>query len=78
MKTSFGTGSTQNKTYRGMFGQRIACLQDGFDSLGEFLKVIHDGRADNRLITKVPSGLNEGIPSEGGFLVPDEYHRPIT
>jgi len=72
IKTTFGTGSIQNKTYRGMFGKNNLS-SDGFDSLGEFLKVIHDGRADNRLITKVPTGLNEGIPSESGFLVPDEY-----
>jgi HK97 family phage major capsid protein len=72
MKTTFGTSGTQNKTYRGMFG-KDNLSSDGFESLGEFLKTIHDGRADNRLITKVPSGLNEGIPSEGGFLVPSEY-----
>jgi HK97 family phage major capsid protein len=76
MKGNFGTGTTQNKTYRGMFGTDNLSA-DGFDSLGEFLKVIHDGRADNRLITKVPSGLNEGIPSEGGFLVPSEYSAQL-
>jgi HK97 family phage major capsid protein len=72
IKSNFGTGNTQNKTYRGMFGTDNLS-SDGFESLGEFLKTIHDGRADNRLVTKVPSGLNEGIPSEGGFLVPNEY-----
>jgi HK97 family phage major capsid protein len=72
MQKTFGTARTQNKTYRGMFGTDNLS-SGGFESLGEFLKTIHDGRADSRLITKVPSGLNEGIPSEGGFLVPPEY-----
>jgi HK97 family phage major capsid protein len=51
-----------------------------FASFGEFLAaVVSDGRggtADPRLFGAA-SGLNEAVPAEGGFLVPQEYAMEI-
>jgi HK97 family phage major capsid protein len=47
-----------------------------FRGLGEFLTAVAgeaQGKRDNRLWEARASGLNEGISSEGGFLVPQEF-----
>ena len=47
-----------------------------FRSLGEFLSAVAaeaQGKRDNRLWEQRASGLNEGVSSEGGFLVPQEF-----
>lgn len=71
-----GAGSAVDKSYRGMFPG--ATMSNGdFDSFGDFLKCIHDGRSDTRLVTKSPSGANQGIPTDGGFITPEEYAARI-
>ncbi len=62
----------EQKKYKNLFEMK-SLSAGGFDNFGEFLKTIDSGRSDNRLIIKAPSGSNEGVPSEGGFLVPPEY-----
>jgi len=71
-----GVGPAVNKTFKGMFGDR-GIADGGFENFGDFLKTINSGRADDRLITKAPSGSSEGIPSDGGFLVPTEYSAQL-
>lgn len=52
-----------------------------FKSAGEFLKAVADveisHNTDKRLLPLKASGLNESIPSQGGFLVPTEYASGI-
>lgn len=56
---------------------------EGFKSLGDQLKAIADagtpgGRIDRRLYEmKAPSGLNETVGSEGGFLVQQDFATDI-
>jgi len=38
--------------------------------MDEFLRTLHSGRADNRLIN---ASMVEGIPEFGGYSVPEEY-----
>lgn len=42
----------------------------GFNSLEDFLTIVHSGRADERL---VKCSMVEGVPDLGGFSVPEEY-----
>jgi HK97 family phage major capsid protein len=76
MNENYGVHSVQNKTFKGMFGEENLS-SGGFDSMGEFFKLVDSGLNDSRLITKAPSGSNEGIPSDGGFIVPNEYTARI-
>jgi HK97 family phage major capsid protein len=76
MEQTYGISSVKDKTYRKMFGGK-SLSDGGFDTFGDFLKCIYDGRADSRLVTKSPGGSNEGVPSEGGFLTPSEYSARI-
>lgn len=64
----------------------VKAKPEGFKSLGEFFLAVKShgmGRSmDNRLgqyseEMKAPSGMNETIPSEGGFLVPPEFAAGI-
>jgi HK97 family phage major capsid protein len=71
MNENYGVQSVQNKTFKGMFGNNNLS-SGGFDTFGEFLKLIDSGLNDSRLV-KAPSGANEGIPTDGGFLTPDEH-----
>ena len=66
------TTRTASKSYRGMFyGNEMVCLSNsGFHSMDEFLKTLHLGRADQRLLN---SSMVEGIPEFGGYSVPEEY-----
>lgn len=61
-----------SKYFRGMFyGNENAKLSNsGFHSMDEFLKTLHLGRADQRLLN---SSMVEGIPEFGGYSVPEEY-----
>lgn len=50
--------------------------KSGFKSFGEFAQAVKSNPSDPRLAAanaKAPSGLNVGVDSEGGFLVPEEY-----
>ena len=57
--------------------------QQGFESFGEFLQAVAaagrtDGRVvDPRLFQAAASGLNEAFPSEGGFLVQQDFATEI-
>lgn len=60
-------------------GKKKEESRGGFESLGEMLKSVaqaadpHARKIDPRLVeTRAASGLNEGVPSEGGFLVQKE------
>ena len=62
------------RTYRSLFyGDGAAALSNGeFDNFGEFVEVLSSGRFDPRLRASTRA-MTEGVPSEGGFLVPEEY-----
>lgn len=61
-----------SKSYRGMFygNEAVSLSNSGFHSMDEFLKTMHLGRADQRLLN---SSMVEGIPEFGGYSVPEEY-----
>ena len=61
-----------SKSFRGMFyGSETTKLSNsGFHSMDEFLKTMHLGRADQRLLN---SSMVEGIQEFGGYSVPEEY-----
>ncbi len=53
-----------------------------FENVGEMLQAVvgygREGRADPRLFEKrQPSGLNEGVPSEGGFFVEKQWAQEM-
>ena len=68
------TNNPRGRTYRGLFyGDEGAALSNGdFDNFGEFLEILSSGRFDPRL-GGTARAMTEGVPSEGGFLVPEEY-----
>ena len=61
-----------SKSFRGMFygNEAVSLSNSGFHSMDEFLKTLHLGRADQRLLN---SSMVEGIPEFGGYSVPEEY-----
>jgi HK97 family phage major capsid protein len=71
VRTPVATKSV-SKSFRGMFyGNESTSLNNsGFPSMDEFLKTLHLGRADQRLLN---SSMVEGIPEFGGYSVPEEY-----
>jgi len=68
---------SHGRTYRGLFhGDKAISLSQGdFENFEEFLKVLSSGRHDPRLaeVSIRSDAMTEGIPSEGGFLVPEEF-----
>lgn len=60
-------------------GCRAQGSTDGFNSFGEFLVKVYDaghGKGwDERLQTK--EGMSEGVDSEGGFTVPEQFRNEI-
>ncbi|WP_257194250.1 phage major capsid protein [Acetivibrio clariflavus] len=50
--------------------ETVSLSNNGFHSMDEFLRTLHSGRADNRLIN---ASMVEGIPEFGGYSVPEEY-----
>jgi HK97 family phage major capsid protein len=76
---------------RGSDGPRVTAIRDredptaGFKSLGDFawsvVRYTTGDKSDSRLLkwaTKAAeSGLSEGIDSEGGFLVPEEFAQDL-
>ena len=66
------------KTYRGLFyGDQGASLSNGdFENFGEFVEILSSGRYDPRL-KGTARAMTEGVPSEGGFLVPEEYSAEL-
>jgi HK97 family phage major capsid protein len=61
-----------SKSFRSMFygNETVSLSNNGFHSMDEFLKTLHLGRADQRLLN---SSMVEGIPEFGGYSVPEEY-----
>ena len=52
--------------------------KDGFRTFGEFLCSVKNNTSDPRLRQNPNrSGLTEGVDSEGGFLVPEEYSNKL-
>lgn len=57
--------------------------QDDFSSFGEQLQAIaragmnKGGDRDNRLVWQAAAGLNEAVPSEGGFLVQKQFSTEL-
>ena len=55
-------------------GEENTLSNDGFKSFRDWLVAIHRGAPDERLNYR---SLNEGLGSEGGFLVPTEFAAEI-
>jgi len=68
------TDRSYGRTYRNLFyGDPGASLSDGgFDNFREFVDILSSGRYDPRLRGSTRA-MTEGVPSEGGFLVPEEF-----
>ena len=69
-----GRGERPGKTF-GKIGAKYADLfgappRSSFRSADEFFQIIHAGMSDPRLYA---SGMNETVPAEGGFSVPEEF-----
>lgn len=65
-------GVAGGRKYAEMFPGNMA--NDGFRSFGDFLKAIHVGMLDDRLVpTAAASGASEGVGADGGYMVPAEY-----
>jgi HK97 family phage major capsid protein len=58
----------KGRSFRDLFGP-VAARND-FHSFDEFASILYRNQYDPRLMA---AGMTEGIPSEGGFLVPVEY-----
>ena len=61
-------GATDNRERFGSFGQQLAAVMHAG---------MPGGRVDPRLFTAAASGLNETVPSEGGFLVQQDFSQEI-
>jgi len=64
------------KKFKSMFsnGGRSSLSNGGFKSFNDFLKTVHSGRYDDKLIgSGIKNSMTEGIPVEGGFAVPEEF-----
>lgn len=63
------------KDYRSLFGIRKEQTLDqgGFRDFNEFLSLLHSGRADERLKMVETRAMTIGVPSSGGFVVPEEF-----
>jgi HK97 family phage major capsid protein len=64
------------------FGSRPATTTGGFNSLGQQLKAVAQamtpgGQTDPRLFQAAATGLNESVPSEGGFLVQNDFNNDL-
>lgn len=62
-----------------MFSQMFPLISrstSGFNSFGDFLRTIHGGLADPRMINAA-AGSSEGIGVDGGFLVPTQYTAEV-
>jgi len=64
----------KDRRYRSIF-KRTYLSDGGFQSFDEFARVIKTGRYDPRLENL--RSINEGVPSEGGFLVPSQFAAEI-
>jgi len=62
---------SEDRSWKGLFGETPN--GSGFKSIDEFLTAVDVGRADIRLDALQRRAMSEGIPSEGGFAVPDQF-----
>jgi HK97 family phage major capsid protein len=68
--------STESKTFRNMFkakNQGARLDNGGFNTFNEFTQAVFSGMADNRLHNLNVKAMSEGIGSDGGFSVPEEF-----
>jgi HK97 family phage major capsid protein len=73
--------STEPKTFRNMFrakNQGARLDNGGFNTFNEFTQAVFSGMADNRLHNLNVKAMSEGIPSDGGFAVPEEYAATLV
>ena len=61
----------EKRSYRGMFGNPES--SNDFENIGEFASLVSGGRADERLLR----AMQEGVPSDGGFSVPQTFTETI-
>jgi len=60
----------ESKKFANMFGG--SRNNGGFKNFNDYLTVVHSGRYDERL-GGISNVMTEGVPSQGGFAVPEEY-----
>jgi len=63
--------TAESKKFKNMFGNSLS--NGGFRSFNDYLKTVHSGRYDERLGGGFRNAMTEGVPSEGGFAVPEEF-----
>jgi len=72
-RTGATFGFCRDRTYRGMFLRNApdsAVLDNGgFDTWEDFLRAVHSGRADDRLVRSMATTAG----ADGGFAVPTQY-----
>lgn len=64
--------TAESKKFKNMFGAgcwQASLSNGGFRNFNDYLKTLHSGRFDERL----RGAMIEGVPSEGGFSVPEEF-----
>lgn len=68
-------GAPRGANYRALFGIAAGKALDkgGWKNFDEYLTTLHTGRADDRLRLEIQASMGEGIPSGGGFAVPEEF-----
>lgn len=62
----------RDKSYQGLFGKTLS--NDDWKNEDEFYMAATSGQYHPGL---VKASLNEGVPSDGGYLIPTEYSRKI-
>lgn len=68
------TTAPKGRDYRSLFGVAGAALdRGGFKDFNEFLTILHSGRSDDRLRVVEERAMTTGVPSSGGFAVPEEF-----
>ncbi|MHC4277869.1 MAG: phage major capsid protein [Planctomycetota bacterium] len=65
-----GTAAQHGHSYRSLFGENLNT--DGFKSFKEFVEAVASKRSHPALRSMV-----EGIPSDGGFLVPEQFAAEV-
>ncbi len=64
------TASQRGPNYRSLFGENLS--NDGFNSFQEFVTAVGSKRSHPNL-----RAMKEGVPSDGGFLVPEEFAAQV-
>jgi len=64
-------GATNDRSFRGMFRESLS--RDGWKNFDEFITAIHNVLSD----PKLTRALQSGVPSDGGFCIPDQFASEI-